>query len=448
MIVLRSKCFTVLILLLVSEGAYKNSQPLTEKEKSCFISDLQLKAGHAGDHDGYVTWFNVPDRGDCWRYCQITLTCQALTFDNVKLTCYLFHELYSVTKIKGNLDSNKNVTMVKSCTEIKRGVDIETAIKMSEQKGGVLIMKADGIGNTCMMKKKKMKKKKENSDGEEEETTYSITFGRCNGGDGGWVIRRVFGETSLSRQLLTFSPADAPHLCLDVKIDECEDPIAVLRNCRQFSPGNFSDKQIMMVSDFKNADQANYYYILSSWSNTSLLGTGEGFEHLDRLLFQDPDNFTKVGFCSNSKFEIHNGMLENPDNLPFFLNGYSVRITCKEGFGVRKLNYNKTQTVVCSEDDQPYPCTKPKSIVPVKKKGKGIIKKRATLAIICLAAASVLISLPIIACSIYKTKGSSTGSPEIIGGGDAALARSTRVEEEVEVGRVDLRHNGIVIQVQ
>ena len=439
MIFLLSKCFTVIILLLVSEGASKNSQPLTEKEESCFRSDLQLRAG---DLDGYVTWLNVFDRGDCWRYCQITLTCQALTFDTMKLTCYLFHD--SVTPIKGNLDSNGNVTLVKSCTEIKRGMDIETAIKMSENAGGVLIMKADGVENSCMIKKKR------HSDGEEdEEKTYSIKFGRCIGGDEGWVIRRVIGEISFSKQLLTFSPADAAHLCLDVKFNEYEDPIAVLRNCREFSPGNFSDRQIMIVSDFKNADhEGNYYYILSSWSNTSLLGTDEDYEYLDGLLFQDPDKFTKIGFCRKSKFNIPNGMLENPDNLPFFINGYSVRITCKEGFGVKKLNYNKTQTVVCSEDDQPYPCTKLKSIVPGKKNGKGIIKKRGALAMICLVAASLLISLPIITCTIYKTKrSSSSGSPEIVGGRDAAQTRSTRVEEVAEVGQVE-RQSGIVIQVQ
>ena len=189
-------------------------------------------------------------------------------------------------------------------------------------------MKADENENTCMMKKKQL------SNETEEDTTYSIKFGKCGGGGGKWLIREVGVKTSSSRLLLTFSPVDTPDLCLDVKLNEYEDPIAVLRKCRGTKPGIYAEKQVMFVKDFGHANLLNPFYIVSNWSEASLLGTGEEYTYLEALLFQDPDNFSSFGFCRMSQFKIPNGVLKNTENLPFFLDGHPVTIVCEEGFGV------------------------------------------------------------------------------------------------------------------
>ena len=434
MISLLCKLVIVAILLSNSEGAEEipPNQPLTELENSCFRSDLPLRSR---DPDGYVTWFNVSGRGDCWRYCKVTLTCKALTFDTINFTCYLYHESYYSVPTEGDSDSNGNVTLEQRCTKTERGVEIDRAIEISESKGGVLIMKATGDENTCMMKKKRLANDKK------EGTAFSIKFGRCYGQGRKWLIRKVGvetssnveagEETSSNRHLLTFSPADAPDLCLDVKFDEYEAPIAVLRHCREFSSGNLTDEQIMIVKDFWHADRINSYYILSRWSDTSLLGTGEQFEYLDGLLFQDPDNFTNIGSCHLSQFKIPNGILQNPNKVPFFLAGHSVTITCKEGYGVKKLNYNRTQTLVCSEDAKPYLCSK--SMNSRMDKSDSFIEKRGLIAVICLVAASVLVSFPIVACSFLKTKGSDPESPDVVSGGEAADTENRKRKEEEEV---------------
>ena len=427
------KLVIVAILLFNSEGAEEipPNHPLTEQENSCFRSDLQLRSR---DPDGYVTWFNVSGRGDCWRYCQLTITCKALTFDTINFTCYLYHESYYPVPIEGDSDSNGNVTLEQRCTKTERGVVFDTAIEISESKGGILIMKANGYENTCMMKKKML------FDEKKEDTAFSIKFGRCYGQGRKWLIRKVGVETSSNeeageetssyRHLLTFSPADTHDLCLDVKLDGHGLPIAILRNCREFSSGNLTDKQIMLVKDFWHADRINSYYILPRWSDTSLLGTGEQFEYLDGLLFQDPDNFTNIGSCHLSQFKIPNGMLENTNKVPFFLAGHSVTITCKEGYGVKKLNYNRTQTLVCLKDAKPYICTKCPN---PSKKSDGLIKKRGLLAVICLVAASVLVSFPIVACSFLKTKRSDPESPDVAAGGEAAHTENRKRKEEEEV---------------
>ena len=272
MIALLYKLVTVVsVILQICEGAEETppNQPLTEQENSCFRSDLQLRSR---DPDGYVTGFNVSGRGDCWRFCQLTLTCKALTFYSINFTCYLYHESYYLVPSVENLDSNGNVTLEKLCTKIKLGMDFKTAIEVSEDKGGVLIMKAEENENTCMMKKKKR------SNDMKGDTAVSIKFGGCFGGGKKWVLKKVGVDASSNRHLLTISPADDPDLCLDVKLDGHGPPIAVLRNCRDISPGNLTDKQIMLVKDFWHADRINSYYILSRWSDTSLLGTGEQFE--------------------------------------------------------------------------------------------------------------------------------------------------------------------------
>ena len=424
---------TVVILLHNCEGAAENTpiQPLTEQEKSCFRSYLQLRSR---DPDGYITWFNVFGRGDCWRYCQVTLSCQALTFDIINSTCYLYHESYYSVPIEG-ISDNGNVTLEKRCTKTERGIDIETAIETSESSGGVLIMKAVGAENTCMMKKKMIANDKK------EDTAVSVKFGRCYGQGKKWVIRKVGEEassneeesveTSTNRYLLTFSPADTPDLCLDVKFNEYESPIAVLRNCRELSPGNLTDKQIMIVKDFWHADRINSYYIFSRWSDTSLLGTGNEYEYLDGLLLQDPENFTNIGSCHLSQFKVPNGMLENSNKLPFFLAGHSVTITCNEGYEVKKLNYNRTQTLVCSEDAKPYLCTK--SVNSRKDKSDGLMKKRGLLAVIFLVAVTVLVSFPLVTWSLYKTKRSDPETPDVVDVDEASHTGSKEKREEEEV---------------
>ena len=425
MIALLFELVIVVSLPLCSKGEEEISpmQPLTEQEKSCFRSDLQLRSR---DPDGYITWFNVFGRGECWRYCQVTLTCQALTFDIINSTCYLYHESHYSVPIEGIPDSNGNVTLEKLCTKIKRGIDVEMAIDMSEDKGGVLIMKADENENKCMMKRNRQSYDKK------EYKSVSVKFGRCYGGGRNWVFRKVGVEASSNRHLLTISPADNPDLCLDVKLGEQEPPMAVLRYCREISPGNLTDKQIMIVKDFWHADRINSYYIFSRWSDTSLLGTGKEYEYLDGLLFQDPENFTNIGSCHLSQLKIPNGMLKNSNKLPFFLAGHSVTIACKKGYGVKKLNYNRTQTLVCSEDAKPYLCTK--SVNSRKDKSDGLMKKGGLLAVICLVAVSVLVSFPLVTWSLYKTKRSDPDTPDVVDGDEAAHTGSKEKREEEDVG--------------
>ena len=137
----------------------------------------------------------------------------------------------------------------------------------------------------------------------------------------------------------------------------------VLAKCREISPKNSDDSQVMFVRVDEGLNSAmptrHSIYSISEANGTILFTENElnlG-KCLHAVSFKDPVLYQHSS-CHLSQFSISHAMVRNPHSLPFFLTGQEVEVECDQGYGVRRFNYSTLQTLVCSEDTRPRPCTR------------------------------------------------------------------------------------------
>ena len=67
---------------------------------------------------------------------------------------------------------------------------------------------------------------------------------------------------------------------------------------------------------------------------------------------------SKESTCFVNKLSVKHGRVENPDRVPFFLEGRRIRIRCDAGYGVAALNYSSQQVVTCSDHTRVRSCSR------------------------------------------------------------------------------------------
>ena len=377
-----------------SQTAASSILPVTDNEDACFKSGLIIPI----PPNGRATSFQTAGSYDCWRYCKISKSCKAISFDITNSTCSLLNRLYQLIIEKSS--EGKSVTLEKACVKTTNGMDAEMAVETSLEKGGVLIMEGNKLDNTCLVATQTLT--------DNNQTSIRLSWKNCYGAEK-WIIVRTVTYTSRKYLNYRFSPANIPTHCLDVEY-KGSIATAVLNECDE---GNNNQTMYLLKSYAHASVKDHSFYIHSQGLKEqkkegdlilSIENNREDYEFLEGILFQNPDNYTELHFCPIPQLSIPHGEPKNGANLPWFLPGHTVTVECDEGYGVAGLNVSPVQEVVCSEDAKPKPCLRVNKVGGNDKEPQQGISS-GVVAVISLVGGSVAIYVMVLAILFFRMKG-------------------------------------------
>ena len=383
----------------------------------CFKSDV------AKDPDeGHLNTFIITGALQCWLYCKSNFKCQSLSFDILSSTCSLFNGDINIMS-NHEVENGISVTLEKACLELSKKEfpgEKEHGVEFLSISGmGFLIEKAMVQISSCLAKG--------NSLETEADVSYSLIWRPCEEGSK-WVMKETKHQLQGFKlegvvDLYQISPADELDLCLDVTVAKNGLNTAILTTCRRVLH-NKEDRQLIFMINKPSIPAMNQYSIYSTpgdEKSLDILFTGTDWtkstKSLDGVVFRGPSFHQEEQLsCSLSQFSIPHGVMRNKENVPYVLAGSQVEIQCDQGYGVNKRsNYTSMQTVVCSEDAKPQPCTRIISNKPCRVRNKENGKENLYHLFLTVGIVSTIIAVMLLVMLLKKRRQQKNTETEDLG---------------------------------
>ena len=313
------------------------------------------------------------------------------------------------------VENDISVTLEKACLELSKKEfpgEKEHGVEFLSISGmGFLIEKAMVQISTCLAKG--------NSLETEADVSYSLIWRPCEEGSK-WFLKGFHLE---GVDLYQISPADELDLCLDVPVAKNGLKTAILTTCRRVLHEK-EDRQLIFVTKQISRSDLNQYSIYSTpgdEKSLDILFTGTDWtkstKSLDGVVFRGPSFHQEEQLsCSLSQFSIPHGVMRNKENVPYVLAGSQVEIQCDQGYGVNKRsNYTSMQTVVCSEDAKPQPCTRIISTKPGRVRNKESGKEDLYHLFLTVGIVSTIIAVMLLVMLLKKRRQQKNTETEDLG---------------------------------
>ena len=278
----------------------------------------------------------------CWQYCSIKDGCAVFEYNVITRRCSLFPQI--MTK-KSRVPKYTLAVAQMSCLDCLQSVEIV----MEHSKHGVLIKNQSG--KLCLSTRQKsegtVSTKVDNS------TRVHLTWIPCSKADT-WTLTRT-GETSnQSRENGAWVEVSKfnSSLVLDWELTPEEWALVYLTKKSSLSQNKIHFSRSYLYSGL------GCRFRFLGFGMTLFPKTGS----LDGISILVPSAITK---CPLQQFSVANGEVINENKVPYFLEGSSVSIQCRTGFGVKALNYSYRQVIRCSQGIRPRPCS---TLTPVNKR--------------------------------------------------------------------------------
>jgi len=240
-----------------------------------------------------------------------------------------------------------------------------------------------------------------------------------------WVLKELEDRELEAEEddVYQLSPADELELCLDVLQDGMSRR-AILSTCRNVSDKE-EDPQLIFVRSELSISYQDVYSILSKFGGKysgDPIFTGKGVINYAKsfygVSFREPSFYEQEGTspCPLSQFSTPHGVMRNKENVPYVLAGSQVEIQCDQGYGVNKRsNYTSMQTVVCSEDAKPQPCTRIISTKPGRVRNKESGKEDLYHLFLTVGIVSTIIAVMLLVMLLKKRRQQKNTETEDLG---------------------------------